>query len=124
MLKANLKDDQKRYRGPSSGPTQLPPKIQLPDWQKDHAKAVNDMSNYVVDTTMEEDVDLEEGGDDGGNGSSDGPQDLEMEDREFVDDDGDSTGPGPMRMRPNPSICNLPPRGNEQLTPIGRELNL
>ncbi|CAE6402485.1 unnamed protein product [Rhizoctonia solani] len=62
-LKANLKKDQERYTGPASGRTKLPARIQMPEWQKDHGKAVNDMSEYVVDVSAEDDVDEDDTGD-------------------------------------------------------------
>ncbi|KAB5589079.1 hypothetical protein CTheo_7478 [Ceratobasidium theobromae] len=76
MLKANLKDDRRRYVGPASGAIQLPANIQLPEWQRDHAQAVKDMLLYVVDANPEDDVDddgdVDGGGDERGSGDFEG----------------------------------------------------
>lgn len=120
MLKGNLKDDRKRYTGPASGPTQLPTKILLPEWQKDHAKAVKDMLAYVVDTTAEDEPEDDEGGDEGSNGHN-GRRDVEMEDREYIDDDGDGIGSAPTHVQVNTAARDPPPGGNEQSARIGRK---
>ncbi|KAG9074588.1 hypothetical protein FS749_013826 [Ceratobasidium sp. UAMH 11750] len=65
MLKAVVVQDQKKYKGPASGATKLPSKVHMPGWQKDHAKAVQEMSGYAVDASPEDDVeDDEDDGDD------------------------------------------------------------
>ncbi|KDN49841.1 hypothetical protein RSAG8_01906, partial [Rhizoctonia solani AG-8 WAC10335] len=56
-LKANLKNDQQQFTGPASGRTKLPKNIQIPDWQRDHGKAVSDMSGYVVEASPDDEDD-------------------------------------------------------------------
>lgn len=60
-LKSNLKDDRKHYKGPVSGPTNLPAHIHLPEWQKDHVKAIQDMAVYAIKAGAEDDEDKDEG---------------------------------------------------------------
>jgi hypothetical protein len=57
LLKVNLRQDQQRYTGPTSGPTKLSTRTPIPAWQRDHAKAVNDMSEYIVEANIDEDPD-------------------------------------------------------------------
>ncbi|KAG9091070.1 hypothetical protein FRC06_000725 [Ceratobasidium sp. 370] len=62
-IKANLKNDQQLYPGPASGRTKLPNRIHVPDWQKDHAKAVQDMLDYTVEASPDEDEDEDDSAD-------------------------------------------------------------
>ncbi|KAG9074137.1 hypothetical protein FRC06_010904, partial [Ceratobasidium sp. 370] len=40
--------------------TKLPSKVHMPGWQKDHAKAVQEMSGYTIDASPEDDVEDED----------------------------------------------------------------
>ncbi|KAG8759811.1 hypothetical protein FRC11_001358 [Ceratobasidium sp. 423] len=63
LLKTNLKNDQKKYTGPTSGRTKLPVRPQIPEWQRDHGKAVADMLEYTIEAHPDEDVDEDDTGD-------------------------------------------------------------
>ncbi|CAE6481300.1 unnamed protein product [Rhizoctonia solani] len=63
QLKTNLKNDQKKYTGPTSGRTKLPAHTQIPEWQRDHDKAVADMLEYTIEAHPDEDVDKDDTGD-------------------------------------------------------------
>ncbi|GAB1522371.1 hypothetical protein RhiTH_005485 [Rhizoctonia solani] len=57
VLKGILKRDQEWHIGPTSGPTKLPARSQIAEWQRDHAKAVADMLEYTVEAYPDEDDD-------------------------------------------------------------------
>jgi hypothetical protein len=84
LLKANLKDDQTRYSGPAAGRTKLPARVHLPEWQRDHAKAVNNMSEYIIEANIDDDVDDEDHADppeaEGGDMQASPPSDPVTED--------------------------------------------
>ncbi|CCO38091.1 hypothetical protein BN14_12256 [Rhizoctonia solani AG-1 IB] len=65
VLKGVLKLDQERHIGPTSGPTKLPARSQIPEWQRDHGKAVADMLEYTVEAYPDEDDDEEDAPDGG-----------------------------------------------------------
>ncbi|CCO36541.1 hypothetical protein BN14_10680 [Rhizoctonia solani AG-1 IB] len=65
VLKGVLKLDQERHIGPTSGPTKLPARSQIPEWQRDHGKAVADILEYTVEAYPDEDDDEEDAPDGG-----------------------------------------------------------
>ncbi|KAG8743268.1 hypothetical protein FRC11_013947, partial [Ceratobasidium sp. 423] len=96
-LRTNLKNDQERYTGPASGRTKLPKKIQIPEWQRDHGKAVNDMSGYVVEASPEDEDDEDDTPDGSEPQTPPRAQPGTGGDRERADSTGNSAGPGANR---------------------------
>ncbi|CAE6419638.1 unnamed protein product [Rhizoctonia solani] len=96
-LKANLKNDQQQFTGPASGRTKLPKNIQIPDWQRDHGKAVSDMSGYVVEVSPEDEDEEDDTADGSGPQTSPRVQSEASGDRERSNNTGDTVGPGGVR---------------------------
>ncbi|KAF8694704.1 hypothetical protein RHS03_08130, partial [Rhizoctonia solani] len=55
VLKGILKRDQEWHIGPASGPTKLPARSQIAEWQRNHAKAVANMLEYTVEAYPDKD---------------------------------------------------------------------
>jgi hypothetical protein len=65
----------------------------MPEWQKDHGKVVNDMSEYMVDVSAEDDVD-EDDTSDTHNGAQPQAQSGAQEGREHASSTESSVTPG------------------------------
>jgi hypothetical protein len=107
----NLQKDEERYTGPASGATKLPARVHLPEWQRDHAKAVQDMLAYTVEANTEDDIDDDEG-DTADNSDRHGSRGA---DRGMEEDRGYNGGDDEMGQQPG--------RANPQATSAGPNLN-